>query len=63
MAARKGVAFAMILAIVLSLLASAIVYFTKLDEGILYWFVNVGSFVALGFASFVTALLSSLEFR
>lgn len=53
--AGKGVGFALIFAVLLSLLASATVYFTKLDEGILYWFVNAGSFVVLGFATFVTA--------
>ncbi|HHY16673.1 MAG TPA: TIGR04086 family membrane protein [Firmicutes bacterium] len=54
----KGVVFALILALLLTLLASATVHFTKLDEGTLYWFVNIGSFIVLGFASFVTARMA-----
>lgn len=48
----KGVAYAVILAAVLVILASLAVYLTKLDESIVFWVVNIGSFVVLGLASF-----------
>lgn len=54
-AAGGGVLRAVLLAVVLVLLASTVVYFTHLDERVLQWVVNVGSFVVLGVASFVTA--------
>lgn len=53
--AGGGVLRAVLLAAALTLLASTVVYFTDLDERILQWAVNAGSFVVLGAASFVTA--------
>jgi putative membrane protein (TIGR04086 family) len=51
----KGVGYALFMAVLLILLASAVVYLTKLEESIVYWVVNIGSFAILGLASFVTA--------
>ncbi|HHX27853.1 MAG: TIGR04086 family membrane protein [Bacillota bacterium] len=53
--AGRGVVWAVGLAVVLALLASGVVYVTSLDERILSWVVDVGSFVILGLSSFVTA--------
>jgi len=53
--AGGGVFRAILLAVILVLLASTVVYFSHLDERILQWVVNAGSFVVLGVASFVTA--------
>lgn len=51
----KGVGYALILAVVLIIIASLVVYLTKLDESIVFWVVNIGSFVILGLASFSIA--------
>ncbi len=53
--AGGGVFKAILLAVILVLTASTVVYFTHLDERILQWVVNAGSFIVLGVASFVTA--------
>lgn len=53
--AGGGVLRAILLAVVLVLLASTVVYFTHLDERVLHWVVNIGSFAVLGIASFFTA--------
>lgn len=53
--AGGGVLGAVAMAVILTLLASAVVYFTSLDELILQWVVNAGSFAVLAFASFLTA--------
>lgn len=53
--AGGGVFRAILLAVVLVLLASTVVYFTHLDERVLQWVVDAGSFAVLGIASFVTA--------
>ncbi|HHW17558.1 MAG TPA: TIGR04086 family membrane protein [Firmicutes bacterium] len=55
MIAGRGIACSLVLAVLLTLLASATVYFTDLDERILFWSVNGGTFVVLGLASFLTA--------
>lgn len=47
--------WALALAIVLALAASTVVYVTSLDERVLSWVVDVGSFVILGLSSFITA--------
>lgn len=49
-----GVLRAVVLAIVLVAVASTVVYFTHLDERILQWAVNAGSFVVLGASAFIT---------
>ena len=51
----KGVVYALFMAALLILVASAVVYLTKLEESIVYWVVNIGSFAILGLASFITA--------
>ncbi|HHT85635.1 MAG: TIGR04086 family membrane protein [Bacillota bacterium] len=51
----KGVGYALFMAVLLILLASAVVYLTRLEESIVYWVVNIGSFAILGLASFITA--------
>jgi len=53
--AGGGVLRAVLLAVLLVLLAATVVYFTHLDERILQWVVNLGSFAVLGAASFLTA--------
>ncbi len=53
--AGGGILRAILLAVLLTLLASTVVYFTHLDERILQWVVNAGSFVVLALASFMTA--------
>lgn len=53
--AGGGVLWAVVLALVLALLASGVVYVTSLDERVLTWVVNAGSFVILGLSSFFTA--------
>ncbi len=53
--AGGGVLRAILLAVVLVLLAATVVYFTHLDERVLQWVVNAGSFGLLGIASFFTA--------
>jgi len=54
-AAGGGVVRALGMAVVLVLLGATIVYFTSLDERILTWLVNLGSFVIVGLAAFLTA--------
>ncbi len=54
-AAGGGVLRAIAMAVVLALCAAATVYFTGLDERVLSWVVNFGSFVVLGLAAFITA--------
>lgn len=54
-AAGGGVLTAVALAVALALLASGVVYVTSLDERILSWVVDAGSFVILGFSSFIIA--------
>jgi len=51
----QGIALALLLAVLLSFLASTVVYFTNLDERILFWAVNIGSFLVIGMSSFLTA--------
>lgn len=51
----QGVGYALVLAILLMALASAAVHFTRLEENIVYWVVNIGSFIIIGLASFITA--------
>jgi len=53
--AGTGIVCSLFLAILLSFLAAGTLYFTNLDERALSWVVNVGSFVVVGLASFVTA--------
>lgn len=53
--AGGGLLRALLLVVVLILLASTVVYFTSLDERILQWVVNAGSFAVLGVAAFLTA--------
>ncbi len=53
--AGGGVARAVLLAVALVLAVSLIVYYTRLDERVLQWVVNAGSFVVLGISSFLTA--------
>lgn len=53
--AGAGIVCSLFLAILLSFLAAGTLYFTNLDERALSWVVNVGSFVVVGLASFVTA--------
>lgn len=53
--AAGGIGWSIFLALLLVLLSSAVVYFTRLDERVLSWVVNFGSFLVLGFASFLTA--------
>lgn len=43
------------MALALVLLGATVVYFTSLDERILTWLVNLGSFVIVGLAAFLTA--------
>ena len=50
-----GVLRAVVLAAILVVVASTVVYFTHLDERILQWAVNAGSFLVLGVSAFVTA--------
>ncbi len=54
-AAGGGVLRALGMAIALVLLGATVVYFTSLDERILTWLVNLGSFVIVGLAAFLTA--------
>ncbi len=54
-AASGGVLRALGMAVVLVLLGAAIVYFTSLDERVLTWLVNLGSFIIVGLAAFLTA--------
>ncbi|MGI6631484.1 MAG: TIGR04086 family membrane protein [Bacillota bacterium] len=54
-AAGGGVMWAAVMALALALVASGVVYVTSLDERILSWVVDVGSFVILGLSSFITA--------
>ncbi len=51
----KGIGYALLMAVLLIVVASAVVYLTKLEESIVYWVVNIGSFAILGLASFITA--------
>lgn len=51
----EGILIALVLAVILSLLASTIVYFTDLDERLLFWVVNIGSFLVIALACFATA--------
>lgn len=53
--AGGGIAWAVGLAVILALVASGVVYVTSLDERILSWVVDVGSFIILGLSAFVTA--------
>jgi putative membrane protein (TIGR04086 family) len=53
--AGGGVLWAVGLAALLAVLASGVVYVTSLDERVLSWVVDVGSFAILGLSSFVTA--------
>jgi len=53
--AGRGVGYALLLAVLLIVLAATAVYLTKLEESIVYWVVNIGSFIILGLASFITA--------
>ncbi len=53
--AGKGVLWAVGLAALLAVVASGVVYMSSLDERILSWVVDVGSFAILGLSSFVTA--------
>lgn len=53
--AGGGVLWAVGLAALLAVLASGVVYVTSLDERVLSWVVDVGSFAILGLDSFVTA--------
>src|SRR5690554_2148616 len=53
--AGGGVLWAVGLAALLAVLASGVVYVTSLDERVLSWVVDVGSFAILGLISFVTA--------
>ena len=53
--AAGGLGRSLVLDLLLVLLSSAAVYFTSLDERVLSWVVNFGSFLILGFASFLTA--------
>jgi putative membrane protein (TIGR04086 family) len=50
-----GVLGAILGVIAFTVVSSGVVYFTSLDERILGWAVNIGSFVILGAASFFTA--------
>lgn len=54
-ATGAGVLRAIVLAVAMVLAAATVVYFTQLDERVLQWVVNAGSFVILGVASFFTA--------
>ncbi|MGI6643522.1 MAG: TIGR04086 family membrane protein [Bacillota bacterium] len=54
-AAGGGLLWAISLALLLVVVAAAVVYFSNLDERVLSWVVNLGSFVALGCAAFLTA--------
>ncbi len=51
----SGVGYALVLAVLLIIFASAAVCYTPLEESIVYWVVNIGSFVVLGVSSFITA--------
>ncbi|HHY45468.1 MAG TPA: TIGR04086 family membrane protein [Firmicutes bacterium] len=53
--AGVGVLWAVGLAALLAVVASGVVYVTSLDERVLSWVVDVGSFAILGISSFVTA--------
>lgn len=53
--AGGGVLGAVGMALVLTVVAAVVVYFTSLDERVLGWVVNGGSFVVLAVASFLTA--------
>ncbi len=53
--AGGGVIWAIVLAVTLVLIAATVVYFSSLDERILSWVVNIGSFLALGVAAFITS--------
>lgn len=50
-----GVGLAAILGIVVSIVSSAVVYFTGLDERAMSSVLNVGTFLVLGVSGFVTA--------
>lgn len=54
-AAGAGIGYAIVLAVILTVVASTVLYFTELDEGLLYVVVNAGSFVVLGLAAYITA--------
>ncbi len=54
-ATGAGITRALIMAIALVLIGAAVVFFTNLDERVLTWLVNLGSFVIVGLAAFLTA--------
>ncbi len=54
-AAGGGLFWAVVMALLLVVVAATVVYFSSLDERVLSWVVNLGSFLVLGWAAFVTA--------
>jgi putative membrane protein (TIGR04086 family) len=54
-AASMGIGYALILAVILTVIASTVMYFTDIDEGLLFVAVNAGSFIILGLAAYITA--------